>query len=155
MTFHVFSETSRERCYIPGNSHCRLGNNRWVNVQVRNIEEQEWIPVGCVTTAVVAVTKCLSGGGVSVRWVSVWRRVSARGGGGPWLEEVPTHPPPPVDTQTLLKTLPSLAVGKYYRQEECTPVGCVPSATIAVCWGGVVSRHALRQTPPLWTDRLV
>ena len=24
----------------------------------------------------------------------------------------------------------------YYKQ-ECIPVGCVPSATVAVCWGGV------------------
>ena len=62
-------------------------------------------------------------------------------------------------------------------RKECIPVGCVPSAAEAVCWGclllgvcctggvsapggvwyggcaprGVVSQHTLRQTP-LWTD---
>ena len=30
--------------------------------------------------------------------------------------------------------------------QECIPVGCVPSAAVAVCWGGV-------QFSPLWTDR--
>ena len=52
-------------------------------------------------------------------------------------------------------------------KQECIPVGCVPSAAVAVCWGvsaprgcllwwwgwsapgGVVSQHALRQTPPV------
>ena len=62
-------------------------------------------------------------------------------------------------------------------KQECIPVGCIPSATVAVCWGGgvapgvvsgprgfllqgvpppggclllgVVSQHALRQNPPL------
>ena len=62
--------------------------------------------------------------------------------------------------------------------QECIPVGCVPSAAVAVspgggvCLlpggvcsgevsapgvsaseGGVVSQHALRQTHPLWTHR--
>ena len=68
-------------------------------------------------------------------------------------------------------------------KQECIPVGCVPSATVAVCRGvpapggclpapgagrvpgpggdvcsrGVVSQHALRQTPPVnrMTDRQV
>ena len=39
-------------------------------------------------------------------------------------------------------------------QQECIPVGCVPSAAVAVCWGGGVcpgggvSQHALGQAPP-------
>ena len=68
---------------------------------------------------------------------------------------------------------------KKLSKQECIPVGCVPSAAVAVCSGGgegvpapgggeggvcsggclvpgrgVVSQHALRQTP-LWTDRQV
>ena len=65
---------------------------------------------------------------------------------------------------------------KWSMKQECIPVGCVPSATVAVCWGEgggrvcswggclllvgvcllreVVSQHALRQTPPRGqTDR--
>ena len=63
---------------------------------------------------------------------------------------------------------------KYFKQ-ECIPVGCVPSAVVAVCWGGLpgggvsawwrggvclggaylrgVSQHSLRQTHPL--DRIL
>ena len=66
-------------------------------------------------------------------------------------------------------------------KQECIQVTCVPSAAVAVCWrgggllpgvlfpggsapegrviapggGGVVSQHALRQNPRLWTDRQV
>ena len=54
---------------------------------------------------------------------------------------------------------------KYVKQ-ECIPVGCVPSAAVAVCWGGGfypggvcpgeggVSQHVLGQTPPPY-DRQV
>ena len=53
------------------------------------------------------------------------------------------------DRQTLLETLPSLAVGKNdvgnvvhllscdIAKQECIPVGCVPSAAVAVCPEGV------------------
>ena len=65
-----------------------------------------------------------------------------------------------------------LSGNKIKKQQECIPVGCVPSATVAVCLRGVparggsapeglpapggvpapgrgvVSQHALRQTPP-------
>ena len=53
---------------------------------------------------------------------------------------------------------------KVMVKQECIPVGCVPSATVAVGWempgpkgvpgpgggagpGGLVSQHALNQTP--------
>ena len=48
---------------------------------------------------------------------------------------------------------------KHNHKQECIPVGCVPSAAVAVSPGGcllpgvVVSQHALRQTPPP-VDRL-
>ena len=32
-----------------------------------------------------------------------------------------------------------LCVVKHMLQQECIPVGCVPSATVAVCWGGACS----------------
>ena len=42
--------------------------------------------------------------------------------------------------------------GKYYTKKECIPVGCVPSAAVAVCWGkgrGMsTSVHAGVHTPP-------
>ena len=48
----------------------------------------------------------------------------------------------------------SLTIFVYWERlpkQECIPVGCVPSTTVAICWGqgglGVVSQHALRQTP--------
>ena len=45
----------------------------------------------------------------------------------------------------------------FQGEQECIPVGWVPSAAVTVCWGvsawgcilrGPVSQHALRQTPP-------
>ena len=32
-----------------------------------------------------------------------------------------------------------LNIWKHLKVQECIPVGCVPSATVAVCWGGVSS----------------
>ena len=32
--------------------------------------------------------------------------------------------------------------------QECIPVGCVPSAAVAVCWGGGVCHSACWDTPP-------
>ena len=42
---------------------------------------------------------------------------------------------------------------KKKQKQECIPVGCVPSAAVAVCWRGVsarglVSQHALKRIPP-------
>ena len=37
--------------------------------------------------------------------------------------------------------------GEFPHLQECIPVGCVPSAAVTVSPGGVVSQHALRQTP--------
>ena len=72
----------------------------------------------------------------------------------------------------------SCSFGKTFAKQECIPVGCVPSAAVAqrgvsARWvsaqgvsaqglsaqdvsvkGGGVSQHALRQTPPLWTEFL-
>ena len=39
--------------------------------------------------------------------------------------------------------------GRYNLQQDSIPVGCVPPVSGP---GGVVSQHALRQTPPLWTE---
>ena len=32
---------------------------------------------------------------------------------------------------------------KQYRIQECIPVGCVPSAAVTVCWGGVSARGSV------------
>ena len=37
---------------------------------------------------------------------------------------------------------------KTARKQECIPVGCVPSAAVAVCWGVSASVHAGKHTPP-------
>ena len=56
--------------------------------------KQECIPVRCVSTAVVAATRCQYRGVSALKWVGL------------------PQPPPPLNRQVLLKTLPSLAVGK-------------------------------------------
>ena len=40
-------------------------------------------------------------------------------------------------------------VAEYKSEQECIPVGCVPPAALAVCWGGDVCRSACWDTPPL------
>ena len=61
-----------------------------------NLFQQECIPVGCVSTVAVTTTRC------QYRGVFLQRGGLATG-----------YPSPPlVNRQTLLKTLPSLAVGK-------------------------------------------
>ena len=85
--------------------------------------------------------------------------------------------------QTISEICIRITTWKYFNLQECIPVGCIPSATVAILgglllgggsalggcllwgcllWGGacfgdacswgVVSQHALRQTPPV--DRM-
>ena len=41
-----------------------------------------------------------------------------------------------------------LFTGKQNTQQECIPVGCVPPAAVAVCWGVSASVHAGIHTTP-------
>ena len=76
---------------------------------------QECIPVGCVPTAAVAASRCQYHGGCAdpsleadplLSWTTPF-------GGRPLSEADPT-----VDRQTLLKTLPSLAVGNKKKNKN-------------------------------------
>ena len=39
---------------------------------------------------------------------------------------------------------------KHMVQQECIPIGCVPSAAVAVCWGGVSASMYAGIHPPAW-----
>ena len=87
------------------------------NVLPWTFQEQECIPVGYVPTTAVATTRCRFLGvtvrrGALSRGVSVWRWGLCTKG-GLCLDAASVHEErPPVDRQTPVKILPSLAVGK-------------------------------------------
>ena len=108
------------------------------NVFAKYYVKQECIPVGCVPSAAVAISP--GGGGLSAARGCLLRRGLLLGGG------------------CLLLGGGCLLIGVCL----LPGVGCV-SAPGVVCSGGclpqgsapgvVVFQHALRQTPPMWTDR--
>ena len=40
-----------------------------------------------------------------------------------------------------------------YNKRECIPVGCVPPAAVAICWGGVCLSAIWDTDPQVWAWR--
>ena len=56
-------------------------------------------------------------------------------------------PPPPLWAEGMTHIceniiFPQVAGGKYFIQQECIPVGCIPFAAVTICWGVSASVHA-------------
>ena len=69
-----------------------------------------------------------------------------------------TPPPPPaVNSRAFLYFHhPGNVKAEKRKNQECIPVGCVPSAAVAICWGDVCPGGVCLVCPdiPMWTEFL-